>query len=122
MTSDHPDTMKRGYVCTECDSPVRAEAFTMGAYPNGFHVACECTALDSCPAEMTQAETPDTWQIQRPDCCADVPIEELERVYGDQIADRKCPDCGATYRWDGTLSEFPPTTPSDMPPSNQQTL
>lgn len=92
----------------------------MGAYPNGFHVACDCISMDACPYEMSQAETPDSWMIERPDCCAGVDVTDLETVYGGGVSDFECSECGAKYRSDGTMSEFP--APGPATDENQEVL
>lgn len=103
--------MIRRYLCTSCGEVVRAQAFDHGhddgVYPNIFSVGCECITIDSCPYEMTQAETPDSWMVGREDCCTGVDATDLETVYGGGVADFRCPECGATYRWDGQMVDFP---------------
>ena len=111
------DTPNRRYVCTSCEEPIRAVAFEMGGdgtYPNGFCVGCSCTLMDSLPYEMGQADTPESWRIEREPCCRFGDVSELDTYHAKGVADYRCPDCGATYRWDGTMAGFPdPTPPSD---------
>lgn len=108
MTTDESGVaVDRRYICTGCEGVVRARWRQWGdAYPGYFSVGCECTTVPVVP-QMTQAETPDNWAVERPECCRDVDVNELETVYGNEIDDYRCPECGATYRWDGTMSTAP---------------
>lgn len=119
---NHPGYAHRTYHCRNCGEPVVAIAFSHGdddTYPNGFCVGCSCTLMDSCPYEMSQAETPDNWVVPREDCCRGVDVSDLETLYGTDIADYRCDDCGATYRWDGKMVKFPdpPVTNDERPES-----
>jgi len=40
---------------------------------------------------------------QRSDCCADLEIDDLTRIWGSENESHKCMECGATYSWDGTM-------------------
>lgn len=93
----------RRYVCDRCEQVVSAIWWERG----GFSVGCDCTVLESFPDEMTQFKTPDFWVVERRDCCGGVATTELDPYYGDPQADFRCPDCGATYRWDGRMMSEP---------------
>lgn len=55
---------------------------------------------------MGQAETPDQWRVERPECCRDVDVSTLDTVYGGD-GDYRCPDCGAAYQWNGEMAGVP---------------
>lgn len=98
--------VSRRYICEGCDSVVRARWDQHGGgYPGGFNVGCDCMTVPVVP-QMTQAETPEQWRVERPDCCAGVDVSDLDEHYSG-VCDYRCPDCGATYRWDGTMSTAP---------------
>ncbi len=97
--SEHCD---RRYVCTSCETVVRAR----WTEPGGFHVGCDCTTVPVVP-QMGQAETPESWVVERPECCRDEDVKEMERVYGERGQDYRCGECGATYQWDGTMATGP---------------
>ena len=96
------DDGERRYLCTSCDSVVRARWFG----PGSFEVGCECTTVPVVP-QMGQAETPDNWIVEREECCRGVDVKELDTCYEGRTKDYKCPDCGATYSWDGTMTGEP---------------
>lgn len=112
--------VRRPYVCESCGEPVTAQWFERG----GFEIACECSSLDSVPYEMGQAETPRSWRVERPECCRNVPTSEMDAFYGGPIADSQCPECGATYSWDGEMIDAPDSdTPGEIDlPDGQTTL
>lgn len=93
---------ERRYVCTSCETDVHAH----WTEPGGFHVGCDCTTVPVVP-QMGQAETPDNWIVERPECCRDEDASDLETVYGERGQDYRCPECGATYQWDGTMATGP---------------
>lgn len=92
----------RRYICTSCDSVVRARWYSSGS----FAVGCDCTTVPVVP-QMGQAETPNSWRVEREDCCADVDVKDLEPSYGDRHVDYECPHCGALYSWDGEMAGPP---------------
>lgn len=89
---------ERRYVCTSCDSVVRSRWFE----PGSFSVGCDCTTVPVVP-QMGQDETPNNWRVERPECCRDAEVKNLEMIYGERGKDYKCPDCGAEYFWDGKM-------------------
>lgn len=115
-----PDGSRRRYICDDCGEPVTANWFERG----GFEIGCACSSLDAAPYEMGQADTPRSWHVERPECCRDVPTSEMDAFYGGPIADYQCPECGATYAWDGEMIDAPESdTPGEVPlPDGQTTL
>lgn len=104
--AEHDSAVDRRYICTDCETIVRARWSQSGdGFPGGFHVGCDCTTVPVVP-QMTQSETPDNWRVQRPECCRFVDVNELE-THHQGVCDYRCSDCGATYRWDGTMSTSP---------------
>lgn len=93
---------ERRYICMECESIVRARWFG----PGSFAVGCDCTTVPVVP-QMGQAETPDKWRVERPECCRGVHVNSLDVDYGDRGVDYVCPECGAGYRWNGKLAREP---------------
>lgn len=111
----------RRYVCTDCETVVRARWGQWGdGYPGYFAVGCDCTTVPVVP-EMSQAETPDQWRVERPECCRDVDVSEMESVYGNRVDAGRCTVCGATYRRDGSMSTAPDCDPNE-PDDGQQRL
>jgi len=108
-------TKTRPYICTDCGEQVTATYSPHNEYPGLFYISCtvDCTTVDSAPYEMGQAETPDQWRVKRPICCRETDVSTLEVDYGDSVADYRCPECGATYKHDGSLSEPPTDSPDD---------
>lgn len=107
----------RRYVCTACDSIVRARWFSAGS----FSVGCECTTVPVVP-QMGQDETPSTWRVEREDCCCDVEVNDLETIYGSDRADYQCPTCGATYTWDGEMVTPPEDETNNRADENDSAL
>lgn len=105
--TDFRETDRR-YLCTTCESVVRARWFG----PGSFAVGCDCTTVPVVP-QMGQAETPDEWRVERPECCRGVDVKELEKLYGERGQDYRCPDCGATYQWDGVMATGPDDADAD---------
>lgn len=91
----------RRYICTSCDSIVRARWHGTGS----FAVGCDCQTVPVVP-QMTQYDTPDQWRVQRPECCREADSSDLETVYGGD-GDYQCPDCEARYTWDGEMVSGP---------------
>lgn len=94
----------RQYLCISCDSIVRARWTGSGA----FHVGCDCTTAPVVP-QMGQAETPDSWMVERPDCCRGVAPTEMEQTYDPDTGEYQCTECNATYNWDGSMETPPPS-------------
>lgn len=99
---DDEENGARRYICTSCDTLVRARWYSSGS----FEVGCDCTTVPVVP-QMGQAETPDNWMVEREECCRSVDVKELDTCYDGRGQDYKCPDCGATYSWDGTMATGP---------------
>jgi hypothetical protein len=55
---------------------------------------------------MRQADTPEQWQVERPECCNEVDVSDLATTYSDG-ADYRCTECGAEYDWDGGMAVEP---------------
>lgn len=106
---------ERRYVCTSCETIVRAR----WTEPGGFHVGCGCTTVPVVP-QMTQHETPDNWQVERPECCRDTEVSNLETAYGERGQDYRCPECGATYSWDGKMATGPDEQSTDLPDGQEE--
>lgn len=97
----------RRYLCTNCNAVVQARWFATGS----FSIGCECTTVPVVP-QMGQDETPNSWRVEREDCCADVEAGDLERVYEHEKGEYQCSVCGATYSWGGDMIT-PPDDDSD---------
>lgn len=95
------DDVDRRYLCGKCDGVVRARWYG----PGSFAVGCHCTTVPVVP-QMRQSDTPDCWGVERPACCSGMETTDMEVVYVDG-ADYRCPDCGATYGWDGQMVDPP---------------
>lgn len=93
MTFTQDRSADRRYVCTDCDSIVRARWSDHAS----FVVGCDCTTMDSCPYEMGQYETPPNWRVERPECCRDYEREEMEIEDRAPTVTYRCPECGAVY-------------------------
>lgn len=87
----------RSYVCSDCNTIVRARWHTCGS----FEVGCDCTTIPIVP-QIGQAETPDNWIVKREECCDGVDVTTLDSYYGER-GDFKCPTCTATYDWNGEM-------------------
>ena len=111
MTDQSGTAVDRRYICTRCESVVRArwsETVT-------FFIGCDCTSVPVVP-QMGQAETPDKWRVERPECCQGVEPKTLETVYGGGMADFECSECGAQYKWDGAMVGPPDPDESEPRP------
>lgn len=107
----------RRYLCSNCDSVVRARWNGAGS----FHVGCDCTTVPVVP-QMGQAETPESWVVERPLCCRGVDVKEMERIYGGVGEEYKCQLCGATYDWKGTMASAPTDPPQPEDAGDNETL
>jgi DNA-directed RNA polymerase subunit RPC12/RpoP len=94
---------ERRYICVACKSIVRARWSGTAS----FHIGCDCTTVPVVP-QMGQDETPNIWRVEREKCCTNAEVTDLETCY-DEFADYKCPECGATYSWDGEMVKGPNT-------------
>jgi len=92
----------REYVCTSCNSLVRAR----WKGPGSFTVGCDCTTVPIVP-QLGQDETPDNWQVKRPNCCEGMDVSSLDVIYGKRGKDYMCPKCKAEYFHDGTMVGAP---------------
>lgn len=92
----------RPYVCSDCDTIV-APRWSPGG---GFNVGCDCTTIPIVP-QVGQGDPPDEWRVLREPCCRDADVSTLDTVYGDDFADYQCPDCHATFSWNGQMVSPP---------------
>jgi len=102
MSDQSTGGTERRYICTSCNSVVRARWFS----PGSFSVGCDCTTVPVVP-QMGQDETPEKWRVERPECCRDKDASTLKTIYGERGKDYECPDCGAQYTFDGKMVGAP---------------
>jgi len=93
----------RRYRCSKCGGVVRAHWFDGGS----FEIGCDCTTVPVVP-QMEQTDTPSNWFVEREMCCRNVDVSTLSVSHGGSLrADYCCPDCGATYTYDGSMVNPP---------------
>lgn len=107
----------RRYLCSSCEGVVRAR----WTEPGGFHVGCDCTTVPVVP-QMGQGETPDCWHVEREECCRGAEVSELETCYAGPGQDYRCPECGATFSWDGQMATAPDTDDNETVDEGQGRL
>jgi hypothetical protein len=111
MSNPEEGKTDRRYICTACESIVRAR----WSETTTFFIGCDCTSVPVVP-QMTQHDTPDKWHVVRPECCRGVEAKTLDTCYGERGRDYKCPDCGAEYNWKGTMVGAPGPDESEPRP------